>query len=223
MPGVPFGTDRARPLIAVAGGTGSGKTTITSAIERALGPERVTIVSHDSYYRDRSDLSPTERARLNFDHPDALETPLLLAHLDQLTSGVAIDLPLYDFIEHRRREQTLRVEPRSVIIVEGVLVLAEPELRDSATFRIYVDTDDDLRFIRRLHRDVHERGRSVDSVINQYLATVRPMHLQFVEPSRRHADVIVPEGGYNTRAIEMICNQIRALAGVYGEGSTDAD
>jgi uridine kinase len=213
---------RPRPVIVVAGGTGSGKTTIVAAIERAVGPDRVAIIPHDAYYRDRPDLSPEQRAALNFDHPDSLETTLLLQHLERLARGQPIDLPVYDFVDHRRKTETVRVESREVIIVEGVLVLADAALRDRATFRVYVDTDDDLRFIRRLQRDVHERGRSVQSVIDQYLSTVRPMHLQFVEPSRRHADVIVPEGGYNSRAIEMICNQIRALAGMYTGRDSDA-
>lgn len=196
----------------MAGGTGSGKTTITAAIEAALGSERVTLLSHDSYYRDRPDLTPDERAALNFDHPDSLETDLLVRHLERLVAGQPAEVPVYDFVEHRRRAETDVVNPRDVILVEGVLVLADPDLREQMSFRIYVDTDDDIRFIRRLQRDVDERGRTVGSVIDQYLSTVRPMHLQFVEPSRRHADIIVPEGGYNTRAIEMICNQIRALA-----------
>jgi uridine kinase len=202
-----------RPVIGVAGGTGSGKSTITAAIRNALGDERVTLISHDSYYRDRPDLGSRDRARLNFDHPDSLETELMVAHLDRLVYGHAIDLPRYDFVEHRRRTETEQVHPRDVILIEGVLVLAEPELRERMTLRVFVDTDDDIRFIRRLQRDVNERGRTVESVIGQYLATVRPMHLQFVEPSRRHADIIVPEGGHNARAIEMICNQIRALTG----------
>src|SRR5699024_8555170 len=146
-----------------------------------------------------------------FDHPDSLETSLLVEHLEDLVAGDPINLPVYDFVGHRRLKESVRVEPRDVILVEGVLVLADPALRERMTFRVFVDTDDDLRFVRRLQRDVQERGRSVESVIEQYLRTVRPMHIQFVEPSRRHADIIVPEGGYNVRAIEMICNQIRAM------------
>lgn len=206
------GPAQARPVIGVAGGTGSGKTTITAAIESSLGSDRVTLLSHDSYYRDRPDLTPEERAGHNFDHPDSLETPLLVRHLRQLAAGEPAEIPVYDFVRHRRRPETYTASPRDVILVEGVLVLADPALRDLMSFRVYVDTDDDIRFIRRLQRDVEERGRTVNSVIDQYLETVRPMHLQFVEPSRRYADIIVPEGGYNARAIEMICNQIRALA-----------
>jgi uridine kinase len=207
-----------RPIIGVAGGTGSGKTTITAAIQASVGDERVTLISHDSYYRDRPDMTFEERSRLNFDHPDSLETPLLVKQLDRLLSGETIELPQYDFVRHRRRSETLSLEPRDVILIEGVLVLAEPGLRERMTLRVFVDTHDDIRFIRRLQRDVNERGRSVESVIEQYLATVRPMHLQFVEPSRRYADIIVPEGGYNARAIEMICNQIRAVTGIAQEG-----
>ncbi len=202
-----------RPVIGVAGGTGSGKTTITAAIEASLGADRVTLISHDAYYRDRPDLTAEERSRLNFDHPDSLETELLVRHLDQLITGEPIEMPIYDFVRHRRRDDTLPIQPRDVIIVEGVLVLAEPALRERMTLCVFVETDDDIRFIRRLQRDVDERGRTVESVISQYLETVRPMHLQYVEPSRRTADVIVPEGGHNVRAIEMISNQIRAIIG----------
>jgi uridine kinase len=202
------------PIIGIAGGTGSGKTTITAAIQAAVGPGRVTLISHDSYYRDRPDLAPADRANLNFDHPDSLETELLAEHLDRLAAGEAIDAPSYDFVHHRRLSQTERIEPRDVILVEGVLVLADSLLRERMSLCIYVETDDDIRFIRRLKRDVEERGRTMQSVVSQYLATVRPMHLQFVGPSRSFADVIIPEGGYNARAIEMICSQIRSLASV---------
>jgi uridine kinase len=200
------------PIIGIAGGTGSGKTTITAAIRSTVGYDRITLISHDSYYRDRSDLPSAERANLNFDHPDSLETDLLVEHLDQLVLGQPIDVPVYDFVEHRRLSETERVEPRDVVLIEGVLILADESLRERMSLCIYVDTDDDIRFIRRLQRDVTERGRSVHSVVTQYLETVRPMHIQFVAPSRKHADVIVPEGGYNARAIDMICNQIRSLA-----------
>jgi uridine kinase len=200
------------PIIGIAGGTGSGKTTITAAIQSAVGPDRVTLISHDSYYRDRSDLTSLERANLNFDHPESLETELLVEHLDVLVQGNTVDVPVYDFVDHRRLTETERITPRDVILVEGVLVLADPGLRDRMSLCIYVDTDDDIRFIRRLQRDVTERGRSMQSVVSQYLATVRPMHNQFVAPSRQFADVIIPEGGYNARAIEMICNQIKSLA-----------
>lgn len=205
------------PIIGIAGGTGSGKTTITAAIQNAVGDDRVTLISHDSYYRDRSDLSISERANLNFDHPDSLENELLVEHLDQLVNGTPVEIPVYDFVEHRRLEETKHAQPRDVILVEGVLALVDPALRSRMSLCIYVDTDDDIRFIRRMQRDVTERGRSMQSVVFQYLATVRPMHIQFVAPSRQYADVIVPEGGFNSRAIEMICSQIRSLAGTSRE------
>lgn len=204
-------SSRSIPIIAIAGGTGSGKTTIAAAIETAVGQDRVTRISHDSYYRDRSDLPSTARANLNFDHPDSLETQLLVAHLDRLAAGHLVETPIYDFVAHRRLTESARTEPRDIIIVEGVLVLAEKSVRDRCSLCIYVDTDDDVRFIRRLSRDVHERGRSMQSVIDQYLSTVRPMHVQFVRPSRQYADIIVPEGGHNSRAIGMICNQIQFM------------
>jgi uridine kinase len=200
------------PVIGIAGGTGSGKSTISNAILQEIGPDRVTLISHDSYYRDRSDLTPDERANLNFDHPDSLETELLVEHLDRLVCGSPVELPVYDFVDHRRLPDTETVTPRRVVLVEGVLALVDAALRDRMALKIYVETDDDIRFIRRLQRDVSERGRSVESVISQYLATVRPMHNQFVAPSRSHADVIIPEGGYNARAIEMICSQIEMMA-----------
>jgi uridine kinase len=202
------------PVIGIAGGTGSGKTTITEAIRTAVGPERVTVISHDSYYRDRSDLSAAERANLNFDHPESLETELLVEHLDRLSTGRPVNVPVYDFVDHRRLPETELAESRDVILVEGVLVLTDEQLRERMSLRIYVETDDDIRFIRRLQRDVTERGRSMQSVVSQYLATVRPMHVEFVRPSRQHADVIIPEGGYNARAIEMICSQIRSMVEV---------
>jgi uridine kinase len=202
------------PVIGVAGGTGSGKTTITSAIAAAVGDERLTLIPHDSYYFGWGHLPPEERALVNFDHPASLETSLLVEHIDRLAAGEPVGIPAYDFVKHRRLERAEHVEPRDIIIVEGVLVLSEPSLRERMAFKIYVDTDDDLRFIRRLQRDVQERGRTVESVIEQYLRTVRPMHLEFVEPSRRHADVIIPEGGFNERAIDMVCNQIRAMIGL---------
>jgi uridine kinase len=200
------------PVIGIAGGTGSGKSTITAAIQEAVGPDRVTLISHDSYYRDRSDLTPDARANLNFDHPESLETELLVVHLDLLLTGHTVEIPVYDFVEHRRVQDVQIAEPRDVIIVEGVLSLVDPELRNRMSLCVFVETDDDIRFIRRLQRDVSERGRSMQSIISQYLATVRPMHIQFVAPSRQHADVIIPEGGYNARAIDMICSQIRSMA-----------
>lgn len=198
-----------RPLIiGMAGGSGSGKTTIAQSVVDAVGSDSVSLIHHDAYYRDLSDLTVDERAAINFDHPDSLETSLLVSHLEALRSGQAIERPTYDFSVHTRRAETVRVEPEHVVIVEGILVLAEPGLRELMDLRIYVDTDPDLRVLRRLRRDIVERGRSVESVIDQYLETVRPMHLQFVEGSKRYADLIVPEG-YNIGAVGTVTSLIR--------------
>jgi uridine kinase len=200
-----------RPLIlGVAGGSGSGKTTVVSQIIRAMEPVPVSLLHHDSYYRDHPDLSDQDRGRLNYDHPDVLETPLLAGHLRELLAGQAVEEPVYDFTTHSRTDETRRIEPNPVVIVDGILILAEPDLRELMDIRVYVETDSDLRFIRRLLRDTQERGRSVDSVIRQYQETVRPMHLEFVEPSRRHADVIVPFGRENRVAISMLVAHLRA-------------
>ncbi len=200
-----------RPLIlGVAGGSGSGKTTVVSQIIRAMEPVPVSLLHHDSYYRDHSDLSDQDRGRLNYDHPDVLETPLLAGHLRELLAGQAVEEPVYDFTTHSRTDETRRIEPNPVVIVDGILILAEPDLRELMDIRVYVETDSDLRFIRRLLRDTQERGRSVESVIRQYQETVRPMHLEFVEPSRRHADVIVPFGRENRVAISMLVAHLRA-------------
>jgi len=198
----------ARLVIGLAGGTGSGKTTVAEAIVHALEGERVAFLEHDAYYRDLRPLSVDERAGQNFDHPDAFETDLLIDHLRRLRAGKAIDKPIYDYAIHLRTEQKVRVDPAPVIVVEGILVLAEPALRDLMDLKIFVDTDADLRFVRRIQRDMKERGRSPESVIEQYLATVRPMHLQFVEPSKRHADMIIPEG-YNPGAVATVISMIR--------------
>lgn len=200
-----------RPLIlGVAGGSGSGKTTVVSQIIRAMEPVPVSLLHHDSYYRDHPDLSDQDRGRLNYDHPDVLETPLLAGHLRELLAGQAVEEPVYDFTTHSRTDETRRIEPNPVVIVDGILILAEPDLRELMDIRVYVETDSDLRFIRRLLRDTQERGRSVESVIRQYQETVRPMHLEFVEPSRRHADVIVPFGRENRVAISMLVARLRA-------------
>ena len=200
-----------RPLIVgVAGGSGSGKTTVVNGLVQLLGAYRVSVIQHDSYYRDHPDLSDDERARLNYDHPDVLETPLLAEHLRELLAGQAVEEPVYDFTAHSRTDETRRIDPNPVVIVDGILILAEPELRELMDIRVFVETDSDLRFIRRLLRDTQERGRSVDSVIRQYQETVRPMHLEFVEPSRRHADVIVPFGRENRVAISMLVARLRA-------------
>jgi uridine kinase len=205
-----------RPVVVgVAGGSGSGKTTVVREIVRALGPERVTLIQHDSYYKDRSGLAPEERADVNYDHPDALDTPLLVQHVRELVAGRTARVPVYDFSTHTRTARTEPAEPRPAVIVEGILVLAEPDLRALMDIKVFVDTDADLRFIRRLARDVSERGRTNESVVAQYLGTVRPMHLEFVEPSKRHAHVIVPEGGENAVAVDMLVTKIRAIAAAF--------
>ena len=206
-----------RPIvIGVAGGTGSGKTTVARQILDRVGAEHIAYIPHDAYYRDLSHLPLEERVRVNFDHPDSLETELLIEHLKALRSGRSVEIPIYDFTTHTRTTQTRHVEPASVVLVEGILVFAEPRLREMFDVKLYVDTDADVRFIRRLRRDIEERGRSVESVCEQYLATVRPMHLEFVEPSKRYADVIIPEGGFNEVAIEMVAARIRGMLGDKG-------
>jgi uridine kinase len=201
-----------RPIvIGVAGGTGSGKTTVANEVLQRVGAEHITYIPHDAYYRDLSHLPPDQRSQVNFDHPDALETKLLIEHLQELRAGRAVEIPVYDFTTHTRTQQTRRVEPGPVVLVEGILVFSESELRTLFDVRLYVDTDADVRFIRRLRRDIEERGRSVESVCEQYLSTVRPMHLEFVEPSKRYADVIIPEGGFNEVAIEMVAARIRGM------------
>jgi len=198
-------------VIGVCGGTGSGKTTVVQVILERVGAERIAYIQHDSYYRDQSHLPLEERARVNYDHPDSLETELLVKHVRQLLAGQAVEVPVYDFTTHTRTRRTHRVEPRRVILVEGILIFAEPALRDLMDVKIYVDTDADIRFIRRLQRDIAERGRTMESVIEQYLTTVRPMHLEFVEPSKRYADVIIPEGGFNVVALDMVVARVQGL------------
>ena len=207
-------------IIGVAGGSGSGKTTVSESILERVGLEQIAYIQQDSYYRDLSHLPNDERMQVNFDHPDALETDLLIRHLTALRDGLAVDVPVYDFTRYSRTGQTRRVEPRHVILVEGILIFAEKALRDLFDVRIFVDADADIRFIRRLQRDLGERGRSTESVVRQYLGTVRPMHLEFVEPSKRYADVIVPEGGFNTVALDMIVARVEALVREPGSSST---
>jgi uridine kinase len=198
-------------IIGVAGGSGSGKTTVVRRIVQSLGPERVTLLEHDRYYYDRKDLRLEERAQLNYDHPDSLETDLLVEHVRALSRGENVELPTYDFAMYARRAATERAEPRRAIIVEGILIYTHAALRYLMSVKVFVDTDADTRFIRRLRRDVAERGRTMESVIEQYLSTVKPMHLDFVEPSKRYADLIIPQGGHNDIAIDLLLNLIRGL------------
>jgi len=200
-------------VIGVAGGTGSGKSTVAREILRRAGTEQISLIQHDAYYKDLGDLPPAQRAMQNFDHPDALDNELLIAHLMELKAGRTVKMPVYDFTTHTRTAEVRRVEPRRVILVEGILIFADVALRRIMDVKIYVDTDADIRFIRRLERDLAERGRTMESVIRQYMATVRPMHQEFVEPSKRYADVIIPEGGFNEVAIDMIASRIKALLG----------
>jgi uridine kinase len=202
----------ARPVvIGMAGGTGSGKTTLAERIADALLEEDVVGLNHDAYYVDRSDLPPEERAALNYDHPSAFDNALLIEQLDRLAAGASIERPVYSFTLHARMPETVRIDPCPVVLLEGILVLENDELRRRMDIRIFVDCDEDERLIRRLRRDVHERGRSIPSVIEQYLNTVKPMHQQFVEPSKRYADLVVPRGGHNQVALEMILARIRDI------------
>lgn len=198
-------------VIGIAGGSGSGKTTVANVVLSRVGAERIVFLSHDAYYRDRPDLNSDERSHLNYDHPNSLETDLMIQHILQLKHWQSIEMPVYDFTTHRRTQQTIPIEPRPVILVDGILIFAEPELCKLFDVKIYVDTDPDIRFIRRLERDIAERGRTMETVINQYLDTVRPMHLDFVEPSKRYADVIIPEGGRNVVALDMVIARIEEL------------
>ena len=199
-------------VIGVAGGSGSGKTTVVRKILDALGEVRVPVLEHDRYYRDRNDLRLEERAALNYDHPDSLETDLLVRHVNELRAGRTIAAPVYDFTRHARKDETETITAGRAIIVEGILIYTDPALRKLMDVKVFVDTDDDTRFIRRLRRDTAERGRTVESVIDQYLGTVKPMHLEFVEPSKRYADIIIPQGGHNAVAIDMLLTLIRGLA-----------
>ncbi|MEA2464620.1 MAG: uridine kinase [Acidobacteriota bacterium] len=198
-------------IIGIAGGTGSGKTTVARAIYDRVGKDRIEWISHDSYYRNFEALTPEQLHHINFDHPDSLETELLARHLDVLCKGAAVEVPIYDFAAYARKAETQRVEPRRVIIVEGILVLVEPELRKRIHIKLFVDTPADMRFMRRLVRDIKTRDRSMESVIEQYLTTVRPMHEEFVEPSKRYADLIIPEGGENLVAIDAIISRVEHL------------
>jgi uridine kinase len=201
-----------RPLIiGICGGTGSGKTTITARIIEALSEANVIVLEQDNYYKDYPGMPFEERVKQNVDHPDSMDTPLLAEHVRRLREGQAIERPTYDFANFRRADATVRLSPRSAIIIEGILIFENKALRDLMDIKIFVDTDADLRFIRRLVRDIRERGRTMEMVVDQYMATVRPMHMEFVEPSKRYADVIIPEGGYNEVGIDLVIQKIRSL------------
>lgn len=200
-------------VLGVAGGTGSGKTTVAESLLESMGRGRVAYMPHDAYYRHNPHLSSDERAMVNYDHPNSLESELMVSQVEALIRGESIARPVYDFEAHLRAEETVAVSPQPIILIEGILIFAEPALRHLMDIKVFVDTDADVRFIRRLRRDVNERGRSNDSVIEQYLSTVRPMHLEFVEPSKRFADVIVPEGGRNEVAMKMVTARLAELLG----------
>jgi uridine kinase len=197
-------------VIGIAGGTGSGKTTLARALTAAIPSEHVTTIEHDHYYRDRSDLSPEDRSQLNYDHPESLETALLVEHLTALKAGNPVDIPQYDFVTHSRRTERVRVNPTPVIVVEGILVFDNEALRQTMDVKLFVDTDADIRVMRRIRRDIEQRGRTFQSVREQYYRTVRPMHLAFVEPSKRWADLIIPEGDARV-ALDLVVHKLRAV------------
>ena len=203
---------QSKPLvIGIAGGSGSGKTTVAQGILSRVGADRIAFLQHDSFYKDLTGLPPAQRAAVNFDHPHSLDTSLLIHHILALRDFQPVEVPIYDFSTDSRTDRTFTVAPRNVILVEGILIFANADLRRLFDVKIYVDTDPDIRFIRRLQRDITERGRTTQSVIEQYQSTVRPMHLEFVEPSKRYADVIIPEGGFNTAALDMVVARIESL------------
>lgn len=201
-------------VIGIAGGTGSGKTTFSRELVATLMTNKIVYLSHDSYYRDQSNVPFSERVKVNYDHPDSLETELMIKHIEKLRNYQPVDIPIYDFVEHTRAKETEHIEPQSVILIEGILIFVVKELRDLMDMKIFVDTDADIRFMRRLLRDIDERGRSVKSVCDQYLNVVRPMHEAFVEPSKVYADIIVPRGGHNHAALDMVSTKIRSHMGL---------
>jgi uridine kinase len=204
----------ARPtplVIGIAGGSGSGKTTVANVVIQRVGAENIAYLPHDAYYKELGHLPPNQRAQINFDHPDSLENELMIQHIQALREWQPVALPVYDFSTDSRTDKVIEVRPQRIIIVEGILIFAVPDLRKMFDLKIFVDTDPDIRLIRRLQRDLTERGRSTESVINQYLTTVRPMHLEFVEPSKRYADVIIPEGGFNAAALDLVVARLEAL------------
>ena len=201
-----------RPIIiGITGGTGSGKSTVTKEIYNSVREEDIVIIQQDSYYKDQSHLNFEERIKTNYDHPFAFDNDLLVSHLKDLIAGKSIEMPIYDFERHNRKKETIKISPTKIIILEGILVLSEEEIRDLLDIKIFVDTDSDVRVIRRIVRDIEERGRTLESVINQYMETVRPAHLQFLEPTKRYADIIIPEGGYNKVAIDLISSKVLSI------------
>lgn len=201
-----------RPLIiGITGGTGSGKSTVSREIFKSIPKKNITVIEQDSYYKDQSHLTYDERVKTNYDHPFAFDNDLLIEHLKMLIENKAIEKPIYDFENHNRKKETKLVESKSIIVVEGILILSEKKIRDLLDIKIFVDTDADVRVIRRIHRDINQRARTLDSVIHQYMETVRPSHLQFVEPSKRYADIIIPEGGYNKVAIDILVTKINSI------------
>ena len=198
-------------LIGITGGTGSGKSTVSKKIFRAIDENDICIIEQDSYYKDQSHLTFEERVKTNYDHPFAFDNELLREHLIKLSNGEAIEKPIYDFENHTRKKETIKVYPRNIIVLEGILVLVEKEIRDLLDIKIFVDTDADVRVIRRIVRDIRDRGRTLESVVDQYMKTVRPAHLQFIEPTKRYADIIIPEGGHNEVAIDIIITKINSI------------
>lgn len=204
-------------LIGIAGGTGSGKTTLANKLIDSFGDDEVSVLRHDNYYKRHDEMDYEERSRLNYDHPDAFDTELLCKHIKALKAGEAVSMPVYDYSQHNRSEESILVKPAPVIVLEGILIFAEPELCELMDIKVFVDTDADVRILRRIVRDVKNRGRSLDSVICQYLTTVKPMHEQFVEPSKRRADIIIPEGGENVVALDMLIERVRRHLGGSGK------
>lgn len=198
-------------IIGVAGGSGSGKSTLVKKLQEAFGTEDVSTLCHDYYYKEHSDMSYEQRTQLNYDHPQAFDTDMMVAHIRSLKNNETIERPVYSFVEHNRTAERITVKPSKVIIIDGILIFENQELRDLMDIKVFVDTDADVRLARRILRDVCNRGRSMESVIEQYLSTVKPMHEEFVEPSKRYADVIIPEGGFNSVAVEMLIQSIRSL------------
>lgn len=196
-------------IIGICGGTGSGKTTIARAIVESVGAKKVVLIEQDSYYRNLSDMPLDERHQANFDHPDSIDSELLVNHIKRLKQGLEIEMPVYDMVTHTRKDETERIDPKPVVIIEGILIFAEPALLDLLDVRVFVDTPDDIRLMRRMKRDINERGRSFERTLDQYARTIRPMHFEFVEPSKRHADIIIPEGGQMGVSVEFLCGLVR--------------